>query len=69
MEGAAYAILVEHPFDGEDAELASIVCRLVARVSGPVVRAADVRALGLGAPPEEPPTTVESEPSSRKKTA
>lgn len=52
IEAAAYARLVEHPFEGEDAELASIVTRLVARVRGEVVRVADVDAIGL-APTDE----------------
>ncbi len=47
IEAAAFGRLVEYSFDGEDAELASIVTKLVARVSGDVVRAADVDALGL----------------------
>lgn len=47
IDAAAYSRLVEHPFEGEDAELATIVTRLVARVSGDVVRAADVDALGI----------------------
>jgi len=57
IEAAAFARLVEHPFDGEDAELASIVTRLVARAvaaGSDVVRAADVDALGLVRPQQEP---------------
>jgi hypothetical protein len=52
IDDGAFARLVEYPFLGEDAELASIVQRLVARVSGDVVRARDVDELGLsfGAP-------------------
>jgi hypothetical protein len=50
IEHAAYAQLVDHEFPGEDAELASIVQQLVARVASAgtaedVVRAADVRAV------------------------
>jgi len=48
IEGAAFARLVEHPFEGEDHELATIVTRLVMRVRGDVVRVADVEAIGLG---------------------
>jgi transcriptional regulator of acetoin/glycerol metabolism len=47
IEQAAYARLVDHGFPGEDAELAAIVQRLVARATGDVVRAADVDALQL----------------------
>jgi hypothetical protein len=47
IEQAAYARLVDHGFPGEDAELAAIVQRLVARSTGDVVRAADVDALQL----------------------
>jgi hypothetical protein len=47
IEQAAYARLVEYPFPGEDAELATVVQRLVARCRGDVVRAADVDALRL----------------------
>jgi DNA-binding NtrC family response regulator len=50
IEDAAFARLVEHPFAGEDAELTSIVQRLVASCAGEVVRAADVDALGIAAP-------------------
>jgi DNA-binding NtrC family response regulator len=65
IDQAAYARLVDHGFPGEDAELASIVQRLVERLAsgGPraageqtpdVVRAADVDALGLGLEPAHP---------------
>jgi hypothetical protein len=54
IDHAAYARLVEHPFPGEDAELAAIVQRLVARVAQDpardVVGAADVDALELAGP-------------------
>ena len=42
IDASAFSRLVEHPFDGEDAELASIVTRLVAEATGDVVRAADI---------------------------
>jgi DNA-binding NtrC family response regulator len=51
IEHAAYARLVDYTFPGEDAELAAIVQRLVARCRGDVVRAADVDALRLHAEP------------------
>lgn len=57
IEAAAFARLVEHPFEGEDAELATIVSRLVARAEGDVVRAADVDALGFVGPRSDEPTT------------
>jgi DNA-binding NtrC family response regulator len=47
IEQAAYARLIDYRFPGEDAELASIVQRLVARCTGDLVRAADVEALRL----------------------
>ena len=47
MDHAAFARLVDHPFPGEEAELASIVQQLVARCQGDVVRAADVDALAI----------------------
>jgi len=50
---AAFARLVEYPFEGEDAELASIVTRLVAHAQGDVVKAADVEAIGLQRPEPE----------------
>lgn len=53
IDAAAFSRLVEYRFDGEDAELASIVTRLVSRVSGDIVRAADVDALSLPPEPEE----------------
>lgn len=55
IDAAAFARLVEYRWDGEDAELASIVTRLVQRVRGDVVRAADVDALGLESAPEQQP--------------
>lgn len=53
IDDGAFALLCEHPFPGEDAELALIVQTLVGRIEGDVVRAADVRALGLPAPESE----------------
>jgi hypothetical protein len=50
IDHAAYGRLVDHTFPGEDAELAAIVQRLVARCQGDVVRAADVDALDLRLP-------------------
>jgi hypothetical protein len=50
IEQAAYARLVDHAFAGEDAELASIAQRLVARCRAEgtdLVRVADVEALGV----------------------
>lgn len=47
IDMAAFAILMEYDFEAEDAELATIVTKLVARAKDDVVRAADVRALGL----------------------
>jgi len=50
IDAAAFSRLVEYPFEGEDAELASIVTKLVARVlpaGRDVVTAADVDALGI----------------------
>lgn len=47
IDMAAFSLLVEYDFEAEDAELASIVTKLVARAKDDVVRAADVRALGL----------------------
>jgi hypothetical protein len=51
IEPAAYASLVEYPFPGEEAELAAIVQRLVARLvdggTGDIVRLEDVKALKL----------------------
>jgi hypothetical protein len=47
IERAAFARLVDHPFLGEDTELAAVVQRLVASCPGDVVRLADVEALGL----------------------
>ena len=51
IDSAAFSRLVDHGWDGEEAELASIVTRLVMRVQGDVVRAADVDALSL--PPDK----------------
>jgi hypothetical protein len=50
IEHAAFARLVDHPFPGEEAELAAAVQQLVARCKGDVVRAADVDSLELGSP-------------------
>jgi DNA-binding NtrC family response regulator len=47
IEQAAYALLIEYAFPGEDAELTVVVQRLVARCRGEVVRVADVNSLSL----------------------
>ena len=44
IDQAAFARLVEHPFEGEDIELSSLVARLVANAKGDVIRASDVDA-------------------------
>jgi DNA-binding NtrC family response regulator len=54
IEDAAFARLAQYDFPGEDAELVSIVQRLVGRLRGQVVRAPDVDALGLGNARSEP---------------
>ncbi|MDB4945754.1 MAG: two component, sigma54 specific, transcriptional regulator, Fis family [Labilithrix sp.] len=51
IDAAAFGRLVEHAFEGEDAELSSLVTRLVAHAPADVVKLADVDALGL--PPPE----------------
>jgi transcriptional regulator of acetoin/glycerol metabolism len=51
IEQTAYARLIDYRFPGEDAELTSIVQRLVARCTGDLVRAADVEALRLRSEP------------------
>ncbi|MBS2013823.1 MAG: hypothetical protein JST00_13120 [Deltaproteobacteria bacterium] len=65
IDANAYARLVDHPFEGEDAELATIVGRLVASATGEVIRVADVDALGLGsnAAPREADREVDISPS------
>ncbi len=50
LDAAATALLVEHAFAGEDAELHAIVQRLAATCTGDVIRAADVAQLGIFAP-------------------
>ena len=45
IEDAAFARLLEYPFEGEDAELASMALQLVASCEGDVVRAHHVDAL------------------------
>jgi hypothetical protein len=45
LDSAAFALLVECVWDGEDAELNGVVARLVRSNKGPVVTADDVRAL------------------------
>jgi hypothetical protein len=69
IEHAAYARLVEHTFAGEDAELAAIVQRLVARCRAEgtdVVRARDVDALGLTAEAPARPSRVPRLPRARR---
>jgi hypothetical protein len=53
IDAAAFARLVEHPFEGEDHELAAIVTRLVAHARGDVVRASDMDAIGLTLAPSD----------------
>ena len=64
IEHAAYARLVEHPFPGEEAELAVMIQRLVARCAGDVVRAADVDALH---PSGQPPAQSRDPAAARRK--
>ena len=45
LDDAAFARLLDHPFEGEDAELTALVQRLVAGCDGPVVRAEHVDSL------------------------
>ena len=54
IDDAAFARLLDHPFDGEDAELASLVQRLVAGCEGNVIRVRQVDAL-LAAEPDVVP--------------
>jgi hypothetical protein len=56
IEDAAFARLLDHPFDGEDAELTSLVQRLVVACDGVAVRAKDVDL--LIAPPSAHGTDV-----------
>jgi DNA-binding NtrC family response regulator len=62
IDAAAFARLVEHPFEGEDHELAAIVTRLVLHARGDVVRVADVDAIGLTKPAED---ELAAEPDAR----
>jgi hypothetical protein len=66
IEHAAYARLIEHTFSGEDAELAVIAQRLVARCSGDVVKVKDVDALRLGLPRPTRPSQARQGTSRRK---
>lgn len=65
IDAAAFARLVEHPFEGEDAELAAMVTRLVAQARGDVVRASDLDAIGLL---DAEPAVVDERPQHRKPT-
>ncbi len=49
LDDGAFLLLSEHLFAGEDRELALVMSRLVATLDGDVVRADDVRRLGLAA--------------------
>ena len=57
IEASAFARLVEHPFEGEDAELAALITRVAARTQGDVVKAADMDACLV------PATAAPAEPS------
>ncbi len=68
IEHAAYARLVEHTFAGEDAELAAMVQRLVARCRAEgtdVVRAKDVDALSTLVDPSVKPSRIPRLPRAR----
>jgi hypothetical protein len=57
IEDAAFALFMDYPFPGDYAELMLLARRLVTRTSGDVVRAQDIRDLGLvpsGAPIDVP---------------
>lgn len=55
IDDAAFALLVDHPFEGEDAELTAIVQRLVARTSSEVIHEADVEAVLTAQPADGSP--------------
>jgi hypothetical protein len=66
IEPAAYALIVEHAFDGEEPELQSIAQRLVAASRGDVVRVSDVvDVLKLAVPEPAPVVVVKSTRSTR----
>ncbi len=65
IDDAAFAVLVEHPFEGEDAELAALVHRIVAVCEGDVVREAEVRRV-LPAPTQEASTRRSRRPKSMR---
>jgi hypothetical protein len=60
LHDSALAELINHPFDGEDAELHALTVRLVQGCTGNVVYASDVRALGLIRSEAEPLQTIAS---------
>ena len=57
IEDAAFGLVVEHPFEGEDAELQALAQRLVAACAGDVVHVDDVRRVLGGAQNESAPET------------
>ena len=57
VDDAAFGLLVDHPFEGEDAELQALVQRLVAACGGDVVHVDDVRRVLGSAPKEAAPET------------
>ena len=57
VDDAAFGLLVEHPFEGQDAELQALVQRLVAACGGDVVHVDDVRKVLGNTPKEAAPET------------
>ena len=67
IDHGAYARLMEHSFPGEDAELAALARRLVARCKGDVVRAVDVAALHFVVVPSEEGAPRQAEQTTQTK--
>ena len=69
IDDAAFMLLVEHGWDGEDAELGVVVQRLVASAAGEVVREPDVRRVLWGGAAGEPDGVTATARLSRKRPA
>jgi transcriptional regulator of acetoin/glycerol metabolism len=65
IENAAYLRLAEYSFPADDAELSSLVIRLVARCSGDTVRVSDLDRMPLPKPSGDlPPSRPRKDPLS-----
>jgi DNA-binding NtrC family response regulator len=62
VDAAALALLLEHPWPGNDTELSDVLNRAAGVAVGPLVTSGDLQNVGFGRPGEAAPTRPTSLP-------